>query len=321
MRTTLLTTLLLLFMQATAYDIKEGGIYYNLYHSTKTAEVTYADMFDNDSAYIGSVSIPSTISYGDSIYRVTRIDQYAFAGCAKLNDVSIPQTVKFVGIGAFSGCKNLVSVILPDTLRNLALTFKDCSSLGYVRLPDSLRTIGNQMFQNCTSLVKVDFPDSLEAIGANAFDGCTSLPEVTLPDSLLTIGQFAFSGCTNLMFMKLGKNLKRIDVYAFNNLTGLTELECWAHTPPAAMGAFSGIDYDRVTLYVPAGCQETYAATHPWELFYHTAEIDPTGIRLPQADSPEPRYYDFGGRPAKSPQRGLYIKRMPGERGRKILMR
>ncbi len=57
-----------------AYDVEIGGIYYNLNHETKTAEVTYQEKYSEmNYIYVTTLNIPSSVSYNNEIYNVTSI--------------------------------------------------------------------------------------------------------------------------------------------------------------------------------------------------------------------------------------------------------
>ena len=87
-------------LSALAYDAQVNGIYYNL--TGDEAEVTYQRaeylyvltepiVFSD---YIGKVTIPESVSFGNNTYKVTSISAYAFADCSDLSSISIPKSDK-----------------------------------------------------------------------------------------------------------------------------------------------------------------------------------------------------------------------------------
>ncbi|MBR1800452.1 MAG: leucine-rich repeat domain-containing protein [Bacteroidaceae bacterium] len=108
---------LLMSLTGMAYDVKIGGIYYNL--SGSEATVTYLNNQDNSTAYSGSVVIPSTISYQNAAYRVTAIGENAFSDCTGLTQVSIPDGMKSISSGAFYNCTGLTSITIPESITHM----------------------------------------------------------------------------------------------------------------------------------------------------------------------------------------------------------
>ena len=71
----ILIAVLLVGLQASAYDFEIDGIYYNVINATsKNVEVT-----SGDKAYSGDLVIPSHVTYEGTEYTVTQIDDKAFA--------------------------------------------------------------------------------------------------------------------------------------------------------------------------------------------------------------------------------------------------
>jgi len=114
---------------ALAYDITQGGIYYNL--SDNGATVTYKDA--NYNSYSGDVTIPESITSGGKTYKILTI-----------------------GLNAFRNCTGLTSVKLPNTVQYFSNTaFYNCTSLTTISIPSSVYTIYNNVFDGCTGLTSV----------------------------------------------------------------------------------------------------------------------------------------------------------------------
>ena len=92
----------------------------------------------------GNVSIP---------YGVLNIESEAFAGCADIISLRIPETVKSLGDGAFRDCPALTTVVIEEGLTTIgAYAFAGNGALRSVTLPDSVLSIEDTAFEDCASL-------------------------------------------------------------------------------------------------------------------------------------------------------------------------
>lgn len=146
--------MLVLVVQASAYDFVVDGIYYNLLSAEdQTCEVTHGDgndIFGHGYSYQGSVNIPSSVYYSGRTLKVTSIESEAFAHCFFLDSVTIPNSVTRIGSLAFKDCVRLVSATIPNSITSIEpYTFWDCK-LNSVTIPNSVTSIGNDAFYgNC----------------------------------------------------------------------------------------------------------------------------------------------------------------------------
>ena len=94
----------------------------------------------------GNVSIP---------YGVLNIESEAFAGCADIISLRIPETVKSLGDGAFRDCPALTTVVIEKGLTTIgACAFAGNGALRSVTLPDSVLSIEDTAFEDCASLTQ-----------------------------------------------------------------------------------------------------------------------------------------------------------------------
>lgn len=112
-----------------------------------------------------------------------------------LEEVMIPDSVKFIGEYAFSSCTKLRRVVLPDGLKEIkGYTFCWCKSLQEVEFPQDLKVVGTEAFEGCEVLKNVSLPEGVNSIEQGAFAGCRSMESIYIPDSVNEIGGGRGSG-------------------------------------------------------------------------------------------------------------------------------
>lgn len=186
-------------LSALAYDAQVNGIYYNL--TGDEAEVTYQRaeylylltepiVFSD---YIGKVTIPESVSFGNNTYKVTSISAYAFADCSDLSSISIPKSVTRIGKSAFRTC-----YFAKDSLINNTTILDDNywgATLCEEETKDGLLIKDHKVIKCRSWATSVTIPEGVTSISSSAFSGCTSLTSITIPASVTSIGDNVFSGC------------------------------------------------------------------------------------------------------------------------------
>ena len=112
----------------------------------------------------------------------------AFAG-SNLTDITIPNTVTDIGVGAFQ-YSALTSIIIPNGVTKIwAGAFHHCTSLKSVTLPNSITQIQRDAFRDCTALTTVvceavQVPDCQHNIFANIpfLEATLYVPKESLED-------------------------------------------------------------------------------------------------------------------------------------------
>ena len=220
----LATALLLITFASWASDVSVDGIWYTFNRINITATVSYRgkSYLTYSNEYTGSVVIPSTITYNDTVWRVTSIGNSAFRSCTGVTSVTIPSGVTSIGNSAFKGCTSLLSVSIPNSVTSIqGSVFYGCTSLLYVSLPNQLTSVTDSMFCNCSGLTSITIPNSATKIGYRAFYGCTSLKSIDIPNNVTTLGSYAFYGCTSLLSVSIPNSVTSIESYAFYGCTSL----------------------------------------------------------------------------------------------------
>ena len=88
--------------------------------------------------------------------------------------VSIPGSVRRIGVEAFKDCTEIEKVILPDSLEVIGeAAFEGCGSLTEVEGGSRVREIRDRAFAGCP-IATIHIPASAEKIGLRAYDGTDS---------------------------------------------------------------------------------------------------------------------------------------------------
>ena len=275
------------------------------------------------------------------------IGAYAFLGCSGLTSLTLPSGVTWIGSSTFSGCSGLTSLTLPSGVTSIGdYAFEGCSGLTSLTLSSGVTSIGEYAFEGCSGLTSLTLPSGVTSIGRYAFEGCSGLTSLTLPSGVTSIGYSAFSGCSGLKYIRCQINdeietylskghpfipvecgieyylndkkitsiaipstITKLGKYAFQSCGDLTFVNvCW-QSPISAGTAFSGVDINKCTLYVPQGTKQDYWLADVWGDFGNIVEYDPTGIDkvTTSTDAKEVSRYSVNGQRLSAPTKGLNI--------------
>ena len=253
---------------------------------TVTAEVgdyqyTITDGAAVLSKYLGtdaSVTIPTSMTYEGTTYKITKIGASAFADNAALESVDIPAAISVLDGCAFKNCTSLRSVTIHGNIEpcsgysidtdnyysdrrypsnsvfydagvnadGLTVTFAD----GVTRVPDYLFATGSSKSDGVYAHVtKVVMADSVTDIGAYAFYNCHDLTDISF-GGVQTIGANAFAYNTALKTLTLGSSVTSVGDSAFRGNTALQSVTFDAAVTSLGANAFCG-DASLKTLELP----------------------------------------------------------------------
>ena len=154
---------------------------------------------------------------------VIEIADFAFQGCKRLENITIPYGVKRIGKDAFRECTGLTTVSIPGSVTTIEeYAFRDCFSLTSVDIPSSVTEVGPAAFINCKSMTSATVPESLNKITGLMFADCESLTSVNIPGSIKEIEACAFEGCKTLPLIRIPDSVKAIEKRAFDACYKLT---------------------------------------------------------------------------------------------------
>ena len=170
----------------------------------------------------GKITLPSVFNGK----RVIKIDDGGFEDCTSIVEVTIPDSIMYIGENAFEGCSALKKITIPDSVVTIGkYAFSECKLLSDVTIPNFITVIPNGIFYNCISLSSILIPNSVETIERATFEGCVALREIGIPDSVKRIDGYAFKDCISLTKVSVPATVEVLDSYSFKDCIGLKEIE------------------------------------------------------------------------------------------------
>ena len=192
-----------------AYAETSGSLTYEKYDDH--VEITGSDYTAT------SIEIPSSI---DGL-PVTAIGAYAFNG-SSLTSVTIPDSVKTIGMYAFAISTDLKSVTIPDSVEYIEFqAFETCTSLSEVNLPDKLIEMGSGVFEETPWLEAQRQKSDLVIISGNLIDGYGAKGDVVIPSDVKYVSGGAFSRNENITSVVLPSGVKKIADSTFFSCSNL----------------------------------------------------------------------------------------------------
>lgn len=187
---------------------------------------------------------------------------------AKVQSVSFPGSMEFIGCDCFNECSWLSEVNLNEGLKTIGTdAFTNCDRLKVITIPASVTDIGEGAFtDNRLTEVRVapGSADFLVADGMliNIRDGVVIVYPAKaeadtcfIPGGVTRIGAFAFYRCHNLKRIVFPEGLREIGRKAFVSCNHLTEINLPDSVVLLEGSAFEG-NSDAVRLHIPAGLTE-----------------------------------------------------------------
>lgn len=148
------------------------------------SDTIYSFMFEG-AQYLSSFKIPDNIK---------TIKGAAFS-YSNIGDITLPDSLTYIGSNAFSDCQNIRSVVIPENCVTLCPNiFSRCKNLKSAVIKAPLQFLIYGLFRQCVSLKTVELPGTITDIEASAFENCNELElikfhgtqeeweKITLPD-------------------------------------------------------------------------------------------------------------------------------------------
>ena len=157
-----------------AIAVEIDGIWYEMISTNKVKEAKVCWATDEN-----NIVIPETVEYEGITYRVTSIKEGAFAR-KNLVSITIPKSVKSIGLGAFTECWSLESVHITDIEAWCKIPFDydyyldESRDLAYeVHIISNPLYYARHLFLNGEEVKDLVIPSGVTSIGEYTFQGCT----------------------------------------------------------------------------------------------------------------------------------------------------
>ena len=256
-------------------EVTINSISYVVDNSTFTAEVKSVGNS------LRSVSIPESINYNGTEYRVTSLAERSFEGRDDITYLSIPSSITSIGEYAFLDCGSNIKVNIESLEAWCKMKFANKLScplssakafylndveVKSLSIPSGVTSISSYAFFQCRSITSLSIPSTVTSIGSSVFEDCTSLTSVILSKGLTSIGGSSFEGCTRIVSITLPSTITSIALNAFKECNSLNDITSEIQQPFAINdNVFS--TYATATLKVPAGTKLAYQSTAGWYQF------------------------------------------------------
>lgn len=252
-------------------DIFNGCDNLQKIHGTITTSDNIGIVFNNELVFIIKNKIPSCYTIPQN---ATKIGVSVFSQAEQLKQISFHDNVTHIGYNAFSGCTNLSKIELPHSIIHIGdYAFGGCNNLTYTNIPNSVTYLGVYSFSGCTGVLEIDCPITRNSFMRSKFN------QVYIKQNTSIIGEEAFAESAELETLVIYSGLQQINDKAFYKCLGLTDIVCYANTPPILSGnVFTDYIQEKwysyyttlpniKTIKVPMGSVELYKTTNGWKSY------------------------------------------------------
>ena len=225
---------------------------------------------------------------------ITRLGNNLFSDIELEGELTLPNTLIFIGINVFRGYSKLSGELrIPDNVVEIGNSaFSGCSGFSKLILPAGLKSIGNFAFENCIGFEgELIIPNGITDIPWGAFVGCSGFTSLTIPNSVISIGyatfrrcsgltgtlilpvglttiQQSFDECSNLNSIVIPCNVTTIAAWAFSNCSSLNSITNHSPIPlPIQSNVFQNVNISACTLFVSNASVEQYKKKAVWSDF------------------------------------------------------
>ena len=271
-----------------AYEYRQGNLSWQCIEYLGNDSAYEAAIFGVRHVSDGSfdaLPIPETVSYNGRTCKVVGIISEGEAYGMDIIDapfsvsfsrddllaVSIPRTVRFIGVGAFNEFRSLATVTFEGNSELQSIesgAFANCTSLeqfsntGKVAIPSSVTSVASRAFINCPSIKDIVFPQGADVSESVIYGECDSLRTIENSPASIELGNhvshitsityapgvttvYGLRGnngarATGLKTVGLPEGVTRIDDFAFDGCSALTSINLPSSLTEIGIDAFNG---------------------------------------------------------------------------------
>lgn len=151
---------------------------------------------------------------------ISAIMEHAFSGCKKLDTLSVPDTLSFIGAYAIEDTPFYNNY--KETGENIiigSVYYKYFPSYKYSYVYNEETSI----YEPVVSPFDEEIPEGIVSISYSAFQNVEGLTNLTMPESLKTIYDYAFANCTSLETISFHDDIQYVGNNAFFNTVWLND--------------------------------------------------------------------------------------------------
>jgi len=208
------------------------GAFYGCSSLSSVNRVPEIDYISSSSVQLST--LPDYFFYGTSLTNAElsegfiSVGKYSFAQAEDMEEITLPDSLLYLGEGAFYSCASLSEVNLSEksSLERICTeAFAYCDSLEEFPFsaPKSFKKIEPRAFMY-SGLKGFSFNDSYTKIDESAFEKCEKLNNISFGEELTNIGKCAFKDCSSLTDIDF-TNITDVDESAFENCTALKKVD------------------------------------------------------------------------------------------------
>ncbi len=134
-----------------------------------------------------------------------------------IKEIVVKEAVTSIGNAAFSGCESLEKVSLPDSLKEIGIGAFAAAGMKEIKLPEGLKTIDMGAFMD-SKLIRITIPASVTSLGNIAFSGCQELKEVLFEGNAPKLGgEYVFADTKEDLTIRYYEDATGFDSNVWNN--------------------------------------------------------------------------------------------------------